>query len=466
MFHPPWFAFVFAASLLLLSPGCGSDFSLAPEALRGDEEDPVPFDRPDTPRDPGDPPDPEDLPDPEDPSLWDEFEPGSMPDLYFAVAHHDYDCPPTAPDPESPPIGLDLSSGSEGRTDVSWALECSATYAVMDIEGQVVAEFEIPQPANDVWTYMNHVELRPAGPGKFLAVVENWGDVNGWENGFDRQSDGFWVSPYVQVWLADAVDGSLTLLMEMQDEHTAVLQTNGRRVSLDPDGITGHIGVWPDPDVEKIVLWGGNPTCESGVSELRAVELGSAPVLDWVWQPEDLLAPTAFDRCAYQPFALHPGIDEDGAPSMLLGTAQVGSTGEVEYGLAAWSPEHGPMWDVVADGLSWPPAASYAAWDGGAVLFMSGVWSGPQSWHVMGPEVLAEGEVPGDLTQVRPGPLLDPVAPTFMMVGRDPVDEMHTIKVVHRGDEVWSIDRLRFGLDPQRRFISDVVLLVPVPEGG
>jgi hypothetical protein len=36
--------------------------------------------------------------------------------------------------------------------------------------------------------------------------------------------------------------------------------------------------------------------------------------------------------------------------------------------------------------------------------------------------------------------------------------------LIHRDRQAWAIDSLRFGLNVQRRFISDVVLIVPPPE--
>ena len=284
----------------------------------------------------------------------------------------------------------------------------------------------------------------------------------------DEDADGFWVSPAVQVWLADAVTGTMTLVVQMVDTgRTALVQTNDRRVRLDESIGSAMIGVWPDFDETKLILWGGDGTCETGVAPLRAVEMGGEATLDWVWGRNELLPDDMRDTCVFAPWNMDEGVDEEGNPSLLLGLRETyrpegAAQDSSRHRLVAWSPDEGPMWDVSVTALPWPFSATYAGWNGGGALFVTGGAHDPgEYWHVVGPGGVHEGAAPVDLIDVRPGPLLDPVGPTFLLLGRMVTDWKHSIRLMHRDRQVWAIDQLRFGLSPQRRFISDVVLIVP-----
>ena len=320
------------------------------------------------------------------------------------------------------------------------------------------------------WTPNYHLSLAPAGPGQFLAIVESYSEGGG---GWDGDgAGGFWVSPFIQVWLADAVTETMTLLVEMLDTgRVAHLHTNGRDVRLDPAISTAMVGLWPSADHTKLMVWGGSGACEDGVAALRAVELGQSSTLDWVWRPEDLLPEDMRAGCTYDPWNLSESVDEDGDPSLLLGVSELvardADNDEPSWRrrIVAWSPESGPMWDLPLENVTWPPRASYSAWNGGGALVVTDeLWEGSQYWHVVGPDGIHEGAVPDGLIGAQPGPLLDPEAPTFMLVGRSNVDYKHSIRVLHEGSVVWQIEALRFGLSVERKFLSDVVLLAPVPE--
>jgi hypothetical protein len=343
---------------------------------------------------------------------------------------------------------------------------CPVTYAVIDLEGQVVSEFSVPV-AEGPWAFVQHLELRAAGPGRFVALVENWSDAGA--VGQDDATGGLWVSPFLQVWMADAVDGTMRLLVEMQDlGRTALVHTNGRQVRLTEGMGTALFGVWPDASETKLVVWEGNPSCDSGVGSLRAVELGASPALDWVWPRNDLLPEDLQQGCTYAPWNMDEGVDEDGSPSFLLGVTEYpespGDSPDPRR-LVAWSPTEGPMWDVVVPDLVRPFRAEYSALGGGGALWISApLHAEGRKWHVVGPSGSFEGGVPDDLFDVQPGPLLDPQGPTFLMVGRLELDSRHSIRLVHRDQVAWSIDHLRFGLDARRLFFSDVVLLPPVED--
>jgi hypothetical protein len=62
----------------------------------------------------------------------------------------------------------------------------------------------------------------------------------------------------------------------------------------------------------------------------------------------------------------------------------------------------------------------------------------------------------------RPGSLLDPEAPTLSVIGTDSGSTHDEIEVYHRGDKVWTIDALQFGLQTKQVWLLDVVLLPEV----
>ena len=88
-------------------------------------------------------------------------------------------------------------------------------------------------------------------------------------------------------------------------------------------------------------------------------------------------------------------------------------------------------------------------------------WSEPR-WHMVTPDGEQSGPAPEDVWNVRAGPMLDPQGPTFVVLGRDPaVPAGDSVFVLHDGDVVWSIDQLRFGLQPRDVTIMDIIVLPP-----
>ena len=59
--------------------------------------------------------------------------------------------------------------------------------------------------------------------------------------------------------------------------------------------------------------------------------------------------------------------------------------------------------------------------------------------------------------------MLDPAGPTFALLGTtDEAPWSDRLVVVHGEDEVWSIDRLRFGLQEREVAMLDVIVLPPL----
>ena len=143
-----------AAVLLVSAAGCGNDYQFS--------EAPPPIERhalggrsplPGGPSGPSLPPPPE-LP----PSPWNALNPGDLPELYFAVAWSD-------------PAGCCYCDYDGAAEMDSEPYACATSYAVVDLQGQVIAEFPLPAADSDGDGFVDsvygpmHLQLAPAGPG-------------------------------------------------------------------------------------------------------------------------------------------------------------------------------------------------------------------------------------------------------------------------------------------------------------
>ena len=470
--------FAVALALVLLNAGCTSDTALreAPPPQPAEEGAPG---GPNGPGPgggwPGQPPLPQ--------GPWAGLDPGDMPDIYFVVAHGDINCcwncdgafpggGVDSPDPESEddgPIDGSEESGN-GATDEDIGYVCRVDYAIVDLFGQVIADFALP--GTDEGAYWTHMRVQPAGPGRFLAVAQGWNvpaaPAPGPEDGIVDEPYGGAYLPLVAFEI-DAV-AETTTMVAWQDGNSGelVLPATGRRVPIGQAWTPAQIAFAPN-DPDWIYVWGSPNDCSEGTPSLRAVNRVNRNVLDRVWTTDDLFTDETAELGAMIPFALEPSLDDAGDPIFLLALSDMGCTGGFApfSVLSAWSPTTGPAFSSVQSGVTsyGAPRPTFAGWSGGGALQVTSSYS-PSAWQLTQKKQTLTGPMQGFSWNVRPGPVLDPAGPTFVVAGipDDGSSQSDVIKVVHAGEVVWEIDRLRFGLQGRQVSVFDIAILPPWEE--
>lgn len=427
---------------------------------------------------------------------WGELDPGSMPDIYFVVAHGDpgccWDCDgvwltgdAAGAGADEDADGLPPINNSDGDVDSEVGWECQVEYAIVDIHGQVVAEFNLPGQDENQYAWWTHLRIIPSGPGRFLATAYGWTEPyppydtddeydeelpeNDGPLDEDEESDypepGAWV-PW-SAWEINAVTETITPVA-WQDGSTReiVMVETGRRVDIGPAWAGVQAAISPD-DPEWLMLWAMEYDCVTELRPLRAVNRLDVTMLDRLWNVEDLLPPAMVESgVPLSAFSLEPSIDDEGRATYLLGVTDYGCGGGFAPVTAVvnWSPTNGARW---YGETSWSGyyynRVSFAGWNGGGALLVDSPYE-PSSWHVIrGDGETVDGLVSGMSWGVRPGPMLDPAGPSFALLG---VPENSTtygdaIHFIHGGEKVWQIDGLRFGLQTTPVTVFDVIVLPP-----
>ncbi len=388
-------------------------------------------------------------PPPPAPSPWELITPGEFPDVYFGVVWSEWPCDNT----------LDGNNADPGVDGDIWG-PCPSSMAVVDLMGQVVAEFDLPDNDDETpwWSNWNHVSIKPAGPGQFLVVAEFWGDDI-------PDADGFWQGTQWQGFIADAYDGSFTKVLSWNPMSGYIrIEESGRLLPMDAYGTWIHVGVWQE-DPDWLLIWGGYGNCYDNGGGLRSLTMThrSRPMdLGRMWTVDELLPPDlAAQETTLWPWAMESGVDEEGRGQLLLGVTGSGCEEvPVEPELLGWTPD-GVAWRAQPGIETWPMTATFAGWGGGGALTMAPMPSDGLSveWRVSGPDGVRSGEMGYDRWSYRAGPMLDPVGPTFATIGAKSQGVGDAIDIVHAGEVVWSIESLRFGLQDRDVYLRDVVLL-------
>ncbi len=417
---------------------------------------------------------------------WGRLDPGEMPDIYLVVAHGDpgccWDC-----DGDIAYTGAEDADGLppayDGDVDSDAVWNCAVEYAIVDLFGQVVAEFALPGQDESQYAWWSHVRIIPAGPGRFLATAYGWTEPmmppydtddqeeppadNDGPVDDDYPEPGSWV-PW-SAWEIDAVTGTVQPVA-WQDGNTReiVMVGTGRRVDIGPAWAGVQAAVSPD-DPEWLMLWAMEYDCATPLPSLRAVNRLDLSMLDRVWTPQELLPPELLGAdVPLAAFALEPSIDDEGRASYLLGVTDYGCGGGFApmTSVVSWTPSTGPRWSAATPWSGYNNRVSFAGWNGGGALHIDSPYA-PSTWRMLREDGAAiEGLVSGMSWGVRPGPVLDPAGPSFTLVG---VPEGSTtygdaIHFIHGGEKVWEIDGLRFGLQTKPVSIFDVIVLPPWEE--
>lgn len=422
---------------------------------------------------------------------WGELNPGEMPDIYFVVAHGDpgccWDCDgdyyTDAMDPDTDEDDDGFPDNSDGDVDNDAEWMCEVDYAIVDLFGQVIAEFDLPgQNDAENYAWWTHMRIIPSGPGRFLATVQGWSQPemppydqtttdeepppeDGPIDESDEPLPGVWVPWYA--WEIDALAESVRPVA-WQDPGTReiVMIDTGRRVDIGPAWAGVNVAVSAD-DPEWLILQAREYDCATPLSPIRAVNRLERGVLDRIWYPRDFLPPELDDlqdEMVLGAFALEPSVDEEGRATFLIGVSDYGCGGGFApvTGLIDWSPRDGVRWYETTNWAGYNQRISYAGWSGGAALHVDSPYE-PTSWRVYRDEGSVEGLVSGLAWGVRPGPMLDPAGPSFALIGypSDGTSYGDALQFVHGGQTVWEIDSLRFGLQDREVTMFDVIVLPP-----
>lgn len=359
-------------------------------------------------------------------SPWDDFDDADGPSLLMGVAWR-------------PLIEQD------GSWDVG-----PLRYSVIDREGEVRVDFDLPWPAGQV----THLDLDAAEGGRLLATAVRADDSPIGPDGF--------------VWRTlrlDATDGTTTEVVRLTDAGEIELPRTGRVYPL--PGAGGTVRVAPDAE-HPDRLWFVPATADGRVGDLHRVDAFDTATAPEVLPPSEWLPPglTADDGGApemawtLQSSANLPGVAlgldgfVDGAPSRQLVT---------------WTPDegHGAGLDLTDIGdlvlrvePSWMPGEA-----GGHALFQRGAatpFCADPTFVVVSQDASHEVNAGGDLDCGWAGPLLDPASPTFAWFGFS-LDggPGHRLRLSHRGEDIYELDRFVDGIVDRPFLLLEAVQLTP-----
>jgi len=435
--------FIFPMTLLVLCVGC-SDYHLAtapeePEdrvalsaGKSGDVVEPTSFGLPEIPS--GEAGGPE--------SPWNSFDPGSVPDVFFAVAWND---PRTACD------------------DCFMPQYAGPRYDVIDATGRVVLSFDSPD--SSLWS--SHGTIQPFGPGRFLATTH----VS------DSEDPEF---PW-KAWVGDATTGETELVLEWGWHNIVRMPVAGEKVVL-PE-LYGQLIVLADPgNPDRVFLLTDNTMmyAQPLLGALTSVDLRDPEGEVFTWQPEEMVDEAYLPEWGEAPWApwLVRTIRDDERTVLVLGIeAMTGDDGLLETILVGFDPASGPLdwalnvtdmasvdtWSSNADMLVQPPSNDAP----GRALFHRGTdsWCPSPTFGTWDGQTLTEFEGSDELFCSRLGPQLDEEGETFLYYGA--VEDSgwapeHRLVVSHQGADVWALSQFQQGLAASPFDIHGLVLLEPV----
>ena len=440
-----WYLIVFFSCSLLLG-GCNNDY-------RFSHVDHVPSDDDD---DGPQPPDPPVTPDPP-PHNWPP-DVGNVPDLYFAIAWSETPCN------WNDSLWADGSQPCEPeqQSDV-WAFCDGRNVAVVNMFGEVVDEFT--PPGLEDGEAVQFIQLSGGGPGQFLHVVHPLGDVDSGAPSDASASTTPW-----QAWRADSYSGEHIKVAEWNSEAQQVwLPQAGRHVDVGAQAAALEVGLMPtQPDL--LLTWPGQPWCDPStpVQPARINHLFSSEVLIPAWPAEQFLPEEILDHVGMSSaWSMNLSVDEEGDLSALFGVTTGGCGGEpndtATLQLVSWSPDPDAAWFSPTETGWQPKSATYTGKRGTGALNLLGDFGLPR-WRVTSPSLVSEGDLSPERGGYRPGPIIDPQGPTFTVIGTDlQTWAGDSLDFYHQGEVVWSIDRLKFGMQERQVYFADVVLLSQRP---
>jgi hypothetical protein len=414
---------------------------------------------------------------PPPPTPWDVLNPGELPELKFVVAWSPWDCSGDIDGLHDPGVpGDSPTDAPDPNGDRELWGACPANYAVIDLFGQVLAEYALPDawPEDEWLDSFTHLDLLPGGPGEFVVVADNW--LNDFPAEPDEDSDsaagdsdGFWQNLRWQVWSIDPYADAMERIAAWEPGTSLVhMMQSEQRVNLGGPQGWMHVAVAPD-DPDWLLFWSGEWSCDGpGMRRLVRVHRDDPLALGHALDPAQFLGEElTTTKDDLRPWTMAATLDEEGNAQYLFGVTDdhCAPYEDVEALVVGWSPDTGESWEASVDPWLWPESTSFAGWHGGGALSVLNLpHDGSWGWQLHGPAGVREGTLETDRFLHRVGPLLDPAAETFVTLSRNGDTWSDSLDVYHRGERVWSIDALQFGLQERTVILLDAIVLPPVPE--
>jgi len=365
-------------------------------------------------------------------SPWANLSPSELPEEYFALAWND---PRT------------------GCHDCFVPVYDRPRYDIIDVQGRVVVSFELP------WTsYVEHLSMTTAGPGRFLAVSSTWstGEEFPWK-----------------AWYGDGVSGEIEVALEWGWNGHVYLPLADRNIHLSE--WLGDAHVMPDPtNPDRIYVLPQNTNMYANplLGTLYSIDVRDpeAPVV--TWSPEDMVGEELIPEWGWAPWApwkAEAYLDGDRAV-IVLGLEVFDENGMPRRILKNFSPQIGPLgWEMDLTGVtqqtelvlqpsldegparilfnsepSWCSGATFARFDG---IETESITGSTEVWCT------------------RLGPVLDEEGRTFLYHGAELNPEFEVeerLLISHEGADVWQYTRIRDGLSTLPFVLHDLVRLSPL----
>lgn len=362
--------------------------------------------------------------------VWADLDAGDLPELHLVVAWS----------PSGPYATYDAEP---------WSSWWGTVYSVFDLSGREVLRFA---PPPDV--LLSKISLEPAGPARFQTTVQAWTLA---EDGTVR-ADARW-----QVWQGDAVARTFTPILDWDPAAGGVVvEATGELVpALDPSALATAAAFGSDPN--RVWLW---PTqaqwCEDALGPLRAVSLGTTAAPDASWRPEALLDASEAARNGYVGL-LEARTGSDGRDRGLVGLYRDLCVEDYapKLTLAAFELPGGPLWSRELSLTETPGLGDvrFSAEGGGRALWLAHDEVGVPRSYLADADGVVSGTLGDGYVGWRTGPLLDDWPDTFAAIGQHPDGSGDAIVIMHQGRRVWAVDDFAFGVERQRIWVQDVVVL-------
>ncbi len=383
------------------------------------------------------------------PSPWSSLSGAELPEEYFAVVWND-------------PRELCVNCYVTGACP---------RYSVIDVQGRVAASFDLPWDPGQVDDVgqsdeVEHLGLRPAGPGRFLAVTNVWapGEERPWK-----------------AWFGDGLTEEVEVVIEWGWGGSIYLPQADREIQL-PDWL-GDAHLLPDPahpDRLYVLPQNTNMYANPLLGTLYSIDVRDpdAPVV--TWSPEQMVGEDLIPEWGWAPWApwkAEISLDE-GRAVITLGLEVFSPEGERRRLLVSFTPQVGPSdWELDLTGVTEQRDIAFRPPHGESpaqVLFNSE----PPAWCQGMDFVRYDGETVSSisgssaLTCSRLGPVLDEEGRTFLYSGlvidSEFADEHlgsggeERLMISHDGVDVWQHTRFTDGMQSVPFVLHGLARLSPV----
>jgi hypothetical protein len=338
-------------------------------------------------------------------------------------------------------------------------------YDVIDVQGRVVVSFDLP------WAealQVDHLSLRTAGPGRFLAVTNAW----------SAEDDRPW-----KAWFGDGLTEEVEVVLEWGWGGSIYLPQADREIQL--DDWLGDAHLLPDPsNPDRIYVLPQNTNMYANplLGTLYSIDVRdpSAPVV--TWSPEQMVGEAMIPEWGWAPWApWHAEIFlDEGRAVIMLGLEIFTEDSERRRMLVSFSPQLGPQdWELDLTGLTEQTELVLRPPQGDSrvqVLFNSEPPAWCQSMGFARYDGVEMSTIAGnpELTCGRIGPVLDDEGRTFLYSGLVIDSEFaeapsfegeERLMISHDGIDVWQYRRFVDGMQSLPFTLHGLARITPPNQG-